>query len=353
MNINIHNYEQYFLDYHEGNLSPELRDEVIRFVTMHPDLEEEFHEFEHICLEPPVVTNFQKDFLKKEVIELSPLDERSIDDYLVAKHEGDLTIDQHSELKQFLAKNPAWNDDDLLYSRMKLQPEAIVFAGKQKLLQPVFNIRKVVVRAVAVAASVLLVSSLYFVFDKPDEKPLAGHESGSLVNETITRKNEAKVQNPQNIEIPPLEDEKMNKQEVGLAYKEQVIPDEIVEKHPETEEMKEDMPRLLELKSAKDDFSALAAYVPKAALVYPKVVPAIAAKDRQDNPARENPAVSVNINKEDLAWKLISATVKGFATISEKDVDINKNLEDKEAIEIAIETQRFGISGKIGKALLN
>ena len=50
MKINRDNYEAYFLDYHEGQLSPEMEKEVLAFVEINPDLMDVFNEFEAVTL---------------------------------------------------------------------------------------------------------------------------------------------------------------------------------------------------------------------------------------------------------------------------------------------------------------
>lgn len=51
--ININNYEEYFLDYCEGNIDEEGRREVMQFVSLHPELRAELEEF----YESPILSN--------------------------------------------------------------------------------------------------------------------------------------------------------------------------------------------------------------------------------------------------------------------------------------------------------
>lgn len=51
-NITRHNYEAYFLDYLEGELSGELKLEMEAFLKANPDLAVELEEFENVSLEP-------------------------------------------------------------------------------------------------------------------------------------------------------------------------------------------------------------------------------------------------------------------------------------------------------------
>lgn len=51
-NININNYEAYLLDYVDGNLSAELRAELLLFIAQHPELEVDLEGISDIVLKP-------------------------------------------------------------------------------------------------------------------------------------------------------------------------------------------------------------------------------------------------------------------------------------------------------------
>ena len=66
--INIENYQAYFLDFVEGNLTEKERQEVIDFIALHPELKSELDEFENISLEEfNNETPLPKINLKKEI----------------------------------------------------------------------------------------------------------------------------------------------------------------------------------------------------------------------------------------------------------------------------------------------
>ncbi len=50
MDINRNNYEAYFLDYRENNLTPGQVAELLVFLEQNPDLKEEFESFESFSL---------------------------------------------------------------------------------------------------------------------------------------------------------------------------------------------------------------------------------------------------------------------------------------------------------------
>ncbi|MFT5595390.1 MAG: hypothetical protein ACI8QH_000171 [Flammeovirgaceae bacterium] len=59
--ITRHNYESFFLDYLEGELSDELKMELEVFLTENPDLAEELEEFESVSLKPEATSSIWSD----------------------------------------------------------------------------------------------------------------------------------------------------------------------------------------------------------------------------------------------------------------------------------------------------
>jgi len=104
MAINRHNYEIYFIDYHEGNLPPDREEELMAFLEANPDLKKEFDEYpEEPLLADQNIIFRNKKLLKKE--ESSP--EFSENDQMaIAYLEGDLSADDKLRADSML------NEDD-------------------------------------------------------------------------------------------------------------------------------------------------------------------------------------------------------------------------------------------------
>jgi len=131
MNINKNNYEAYFLDYHEGNLSPQEVAELFLFLAEHPELKRELEDFENVTLDDiqtPVFEN--KESLKKNI---TP-DNR--EDYFIRAVEGNLNAAELMLLQTFLTENPEFLKEYKLFQKTKLQADpALVFENKQALKQ--------------------------------------------------------------------------------------------------------------------------------------------------------------------------------------------------------------------------
>lgn len=132
MNINKNNYEAYFLDYHEGTLSPQEVADLFLFLSLYPELKKEFDTFENIILEdfsPPVFEN--KDSLKKNIT----ADNR--EEYFIQAIEGTLAPAEQILLEQFLKTHPQFLAEFQLFQKTKLQSDlSIVFENKSVLKQP-------------------------------------------------------------------------------------------------------------------------------------------------------------------------------------------------------------------------
>ncbi|MBC8172638.1 MAG: hypothetical protein H7X71_01920, partial [Chitinophagales bacterium] len=67
MNININNYEEWMIDYLEGNLTRQQEKQLTHFLEAHPELRAELELFQHTKLRPDMNLVFEnKEILKKQ-----------------------------------------------------------------------------------------------------------------------------------------------------------------------------------------------------------------------------------------------------------------------------------------------
>jgi len=138
MKINRDNYEAYFLDYHEGQLSPEMVEEVLMFVNQHPDLKNVFDEFEAVSLvaDQDIVFEKKSSLKKNQVFATSRVNELNYEEYLVGETEGLLNAEQLASINDFISINPQFEKDRRLYALAHLAVEdEIVFEAKESLKQ--------------------------------------------------------------------------------------------------------------------------------------------------------------------------------------------------------------------------
>lgn len=129
MSINKNNYQAFFLDYHEGNLSPQRVADLLLFIEQHPELKEEFENFENFTLEDLSSIKFEnKSNLKKQIT----LENK--DDYFIRSVENTLNTTEKSLLTNFIKQHPQYLYDLELFNKTKLPvDDSIKFENKNAL----------------------------------------------------------------------------------------------------------------------------------------------------------------------------------------------------------------------------
>lgn len=138
MKINRDNYEAYFLDYHEGQLSPEMVEEVLLFVDQNPDLKTVYEEFKSVSLiaDQDIVFEKKSSLKKNQVFATSQVNELNYEEYLIGEAEGLLNAEQLASIEEFISINPQFEKDRKLFALAHLSDEKdIVFEAKESLKQ--------------------------------------------------------------------------------------------------------------------------------------------------------------------------------------------------------------------------
>lgn len=145
MSINKNNYEAFFLDYHEGNLSPQQVADLLLYVEQHPELKEEFESFENVTLDDLSAITFEdKLSLKKEVLtpalsingegELPPISIQNKEEYFIKSAENTLTATEKTLLENFIKQHPQFLVDLQLFQKTIISADAsITFENKEEL----------------------------------------------------------------------------------------------------------------------------------------------------------------------------------------------------------------------------
>ncbi len=132
--INASNYEEWFLDYLEGNLNQVQLDELKQFLDKNPELREEFQELEFVKLEKVQVPFPNKSLLKKslDIEKIKGLSDFEV--LVIRKLEGEISSKEEKELSDILKYNPHLRKEYDLFLSTKLVPELeITYDDKQKL----------------------------------------------------------------------------------------------------------------------------------------------------------------------------------------------------------------------------
>ncbi len=137
MPITIENYEAFYLDYLEGNLSGETLVAFEAFLAAHPELSVE--EEELITLQPSEESfDALQKLTLKQGIDMGDLNAETIEFFLIAREEGLLSNEQSAHLNHWLEANAHYQQDARLYALTTFESDkTVVYEGKADLKKPV------------------------------------------------------------------------------------------------------------------------------------------------------------------------------------------------------------------------
>ncbi|MET0393764.1 MAG: hypothetical protein ABW019_11520 [Chitinophagaceae bacterium] len=133
MNINRHNYEEFFILYLDKELSREDRASVELFVHENPDLQEEFDLLQQASFVPDTSLVFAD---KEELLRFAANDSLTLHNYeewLLLYADNELPPAQKTEVERFAAAHPVVKEELDLLLQTRLQPETITFPFKESL----------------------------------------------------------------------------------------------------------------------------------------------------------------------------------------------------------------------------
>lgn len=166
MEINRHNYEEFFLLYVDNELNEAERTAVEHFADQHPDLNEELQALKQACLSPdnlPVLIN--KDLLYKSETETSFITLTNFEEYLVLYIDNELNEKEEKEVKFFVSQHPSVQAELALLQKTKPEPETLIFAEKQILYRSEKPVRRIIalpwLRIAAAASVIVMLTALW------------------------------------------------------------------------------------------------------------------------------------------------------------------------------------------------
>lgn len=170
MQINRHNYEEFFILYMDKELSAEQRREVELFVAENPDLQAELDLLMQSQLSPDasVVFSGKESLIKNPVSDLNSVsnDEEKLLSYL----DNELNLQEKREVEALINANPAIEQQFLQLQRTKLVADpSIVFKNKAILYREEESVRVISFnwKRIAIAAGLLLaVSTTAFILNR-------------------------------------------------------------------------------------------------------------------------------------------------------------------------------------------
>lgn len=168
--LNIFNYEGFYLDYLEGNLSKKDTALLLDFLKEHPELELLDNDLPKLSPDSFALSSVIKNDLKI-IVETDPINNDTIDYFLIAEQEGLLSPEKILELNSFLSKNSKYEKDRLLYRIVQFsENEQFLYPDKDDLKHHRKMVLWPYISGIAVAVVVII---LVFSGGRPKEKFVA------------------------------------------------------------------------------------------------------------------------------------------------------------------------------------
>lgn len=158
MNINRHNYEEYFILYMDNELNPEEQQQVDMFVQHNPDLKEELEILLQSKFFPePHITFENKDELLRTTEDVK-INLSNYDEWLMRYVDNELNPEESTTVESFAALHPSVKKELEYFTKTKLLPEEnIVFPDKELLYRKTERVRIIQMRWWKVAAAAMLI----------------------------------------------------------------------------------------------------------------------------------------------------------------------------------------------------
>lgn len=191
MDINRNNYEAFFLDYAEGNLTAEQEELVRRFLTFNPDLREELEAFAVINITPENLEFPLKEKMRRFVPGTEdPFTPENFEMFCIAYLEGDLNENQANDFLDYINQDEKAASELERFRSAYFPAERIPFPGKNSLKRKEPG-RKIPFRIITSLAAAAAITALVFLgpFEKEDMIEIAVAEdperTDNLVREEV------------------------------------------------------------------------------------------------------------------------------------------------------------------------
>ncbi|MEJ7676545.1 MAG: hypothetical protein WKG06_01445 [Segetibacter sp.] len=159
MIINRDNYEEFFLLYVDKELKADGQAAVESFVRQNPDLAKELEMLQQATLVNNNIQFTEKELLYKKETSISLA---NYEQYFLLSADNELSEQQAIEVENFVLKHPQLQNEFTLLQETRLQPEPIVFAGKEKLYRKEKKKRRIIpITLLRVGAAAAIVSIVY------------------------------------------------------------------------------------------------------------------------------------------------------------------------------------------------
>lgn len=125
--INSHNYEAYYLDYLEGNLSPENTAQLLLFLENNPQYKDEVDGVAITPLPTESSISLDKSFLYQQI------DSTNVEEHIIADLENEISAEDKEELTTYLSSSKEGKELAQRYQKTILPKPSIPYPNKGEL----------------------------------------------------------------------------------------------------------------------------------------------------------------------------------------------------------------------------
>lgn len=207
MNIDINNYEEYFLLYIDNELSAQERTAVEMFLKENEEFKREFELLKSTVLAPEVKINLSdKSFLFRK--EPKWINENNYEEIFVLYHDGELSQSQIIETDRFLELHPELTGEFILLGKVKLEPEkGIIFGDKKSLYRKEKHGRVIPLIMWRSMAAAVFIGFGFWFFVNPANKPADQDKIVAQVNQSGTSEKTSVNQQPTSLKGTSVQNE--------------------------------------------------------------------------------------------------------------------------------------------------
>ena len=206
MNIDRHNYEEYFLLYIDNELNGDQKKQVELFVRENPDLEEELVMLRQSRLIPDESIVFDKKHLlmKEENTPHSAnppfINLKNFEEWLIMYVDDELNPGERVAVEKFADAHPHVQEELSIFLQTKLQPEEIVFPNKETLYRREKTVRVISMQWWKIAiAAILIISagvSVYSVLINKNNNTTTSTSTAAVMKTDVEKKEVPKQTTP-------------------------------------------------------------------------------------------------------------------------------------------------------------
>ncbi len=173
--INRDNYEEFIVDYYDGNLNSLYEEILMEFLDDNPELKREFKEFGEMMSTPEIITS-SPIFLEKESLLRDNLylenEESNFNELCIANIEGDLSENEKQLFEEMIEDDDAMSREFNYFSLTKVTADSsIIFTNKDKIHKKSQRQLTLYYSSMAAAASIVLFFGIRLFTSEPSITP--------------------------------------------------------------------------------------------------------------------------------------------------------------------------------------